>query len=151
MESETPIEDLGYGNLVDVLYKKVARPSMIGPVYLTEHPVELSPLARNNDNNNEITDRFQLVVNGAEIVNGYSELVNPMEQERRLLEQAKLKEQGDDEAMDMDYDYISAMEYGMPPISGWGMGIDRMIQLLTNSENIKDVIMFPLMKPLNDD
>ncbi len=151
LESETPIEDLGYGNLVDVLYKKVARPSMIGPVYLTEHPVELSPLARNNDNNNEITDRFQLVVNGAEIVNGYSELVNPMEQERRLLEQAKLKEQGDDEAMDMDYDYISAMEYGMPPISGWGMGIDRMIQLLTNSENIKDVIMFPLMKPLNDD
>lgn len=151
LESETPIEDLGYGNLVDVLYKKVARPSMIGPVYLTEHPVDLSPLARNNDENNEITDRFQLVVNGAEIVNGYSELVNPMEQERRLLEQAKLKEQGDDEAMEMDYDYITAMEYGMPPISGWGMGIDRMVQLLTNSENIKDVIMFPLMKPLNDD
>lgn len=151
LESETPIEDLGYGNLVDVLYKKVARPSMIGPVYLTEHPVDLSPLARNNDENNEITDRFQLVVNGAEIVNGYSELVNPMEQERRLLEQAKLKEQGDDEAMEMDYDYITAMEYGMPPISGWGMGIDRMVQLLTNSENIKDVVMFPLMKPLNDD
>lgn len=151
LESETPIEDLGYGNLVDVLYKKVARPSMIGPVYLTEHPVDLSPLARNNDENNEITDRFQLVVNGAEIVNGYSELVNPMEQEKRLLEQAKLKEQGDDEAMEMDYDYITAMEYGMPPISGWGMGIDRMVQLLTNSENIKDVIMFPLMKPLSDD
>ena len=111
LESETPIEDLGFGNLVDVLYKKVA--------------------------------------SGAEIVNGYSELVDPIEQEKRLLEQAKLKEAGDAEAMDMDYDYISAMEYGMPPISGWGMGIDRIIQLLTNSENIKDVVMFPLMKPLS--
>ena len=149
LESETPIEDLGFGNLVDVLYKKVARPYLDGPVYLTEHPIDLSPLARNNDDNPNITDRFQLVVNGAEIVNGYSELVDPIEQEKRLLEQAKLKEAGDAEAMDMDYDYISAMEYGMPPISGWGMGIDRIIQLLTNSENIKDVVMFPLMKPLS--
>ena len=149
VESETPIEDLGFGNLVDVLYKKVARPFLVEPVYLTEHPVSLSPLARTNDFNSEISDRFQLVVNGAEIVNGYSELVNPIEQEKKLLDQAKLKEAGDLEAMDMDYDYISAMEYGMPPISGWGMGIDRVVQLLTNSENIKDVVMFPLMKPLD--
>ena len=149
VESETPIEDLGFGNLVDVLYKKVARPFLVEPVYLTEHPVSLSPLARTNDSNSEISDRFQLVVNGAEIVNGYSELVNPIEQEKKLLDQAKLKEAGDLEAMDMDYDYISAMEYGMPPISGWGMGIDRVVQLLTNSENIKDVVMFPLMKPLD--
>ena len=147
LESETPIENLGFGNLVDVLYKKVARPHMVGPVYLTEHPSELSPLARTNDDNKAISDRFQLVVNGAEIVNGYSELVNPVEQEQKLLEQASLKEAGDEEAMEMDYDYISAMEYGMPPISGWGMGIDRIIQLITNSENIKDVVMFPLMKP----
>ena len=149
LESDTPIENLGYGNLVDYLYKKVARPHIIEPIYLTEHPISLSPLARANDENPEITDRFQLVVNGAEIVNGFSELVDPIEQEKRLLEQAKLKEAGDAEAMDMDYDYISAMEYGMPPISGWGMGIDRIIQLLTNSENIKDVVMFPLMKPLS--
>lgn len=148
LESETPIENLGFGNLVDVLYKKVARPFMIGPVYLTEHPIDLSPLARTNDDNQLVTDRFQLVINGAEIVNGYSELVNPIEQEKRLLEQSKLKEAGDVEAMEMDYDYITAMEYGMPPISGWGMGIDRIIQLLTNSENIKDVVMFPLMKSL---
>ncbi len=148
LESETPIENLGFGNLVDVLYKKVARPHMIGPVYLTQHPSELSPLARSNDTNKDIADRFQLVVNGAEIVNGYSELVNPIEQEQKLLEQASLKAAGDEEAMEMDYDYISAMEYGMPPISGWGMGIDRVIQLITNSENIKDVVMFPLMKPL---
>lgn len=150
LESETPLENLGFGNLVDVLYKKVARPHMIGPVYLTEHPSSLSPLARVNDINKDISDRFQLVINGAEIVNGYSELVDPMEQERKLLEQASLKEAGDEEAMEMDYDYISAMEYGMPPISGWGMGIDRIIQLLTNSENIKDVVLFPLMKPLDD-
>ena len=147
LDSETPIDNLGYGNLVDYLYKKVARPNMIGPVYLTEHPTSLSPLARANDERPEITDRFQLVINGAEIVNGFSELVDPQEQENRLLEQARMKADGDEEAMDMDYDYIGAMEYGMPPISGWGMGIDRLIQLLTNSENIKDVVMFPLMRP----
>ena len=149
LESETPIENLGFGNLVDYLYKKVARPHMIGPVYLTEHPISLSPLARANDERPNITDRFQLVINGAEIVNGFSELVDPMEQEKRLLEQANLKANGDEEAMDMDYDYIGAMEYGMPPISGWGMGIDRLIQLLTNSENIKDVVMFPLMRHID--
>ena len=148
LDSETPVEDLGYGNLIDYLYKKVARPDIIEPIYLTEHPVSLSPLARANDERKDITDRFQLVVNGAEIVNGFSELVDPAEQEKRLLEQAKLKENGDEEAMDMDYDYIGAMEYGMPPISGWGMGIDRVIQLLTGSENIRDVVLFPLMRPL---
>ncbi len=147
LESETPIENLGFGNLVDYLYKKVARPHMLGPVYLTEHPTSLSPLARANDDRPEITDRFQLVINGAEIVNGFSELVDPQEQEKRLLEQAEMKANGDEEAMDMDYDYIGAMEYGMPPISGWGMGIDRLIQLLTNSDNIKDVVMYPLMRP----
>lgn len=149
IDSETPLEDLGYGNLVDQLYKKVARPNVVGPIYLISHPISLSPLARANDENKNITDRFQLVINGAEIINGYSELVDPIEQERRLEEQALLKANGDEEAMEMDYDYISAMEYGMPPISGWGMGIDRIIQLLTNSDNIKDVVMFPFMKPLD--
>ncbi len=150
LDSDTPIDKLGYGNLVDYLYKKVARPHIVEPIYLTEHPISLSPLARANDERPEITDRFQLVVNGAEIVNGFSELVDPQEQERRLLEQAQLKAEGDEEAMEMDYDYVHAMEYGMPPISGWGMGIDRVIQLLTGSENIKDVVMFPLMRP-NDE
>jgi len=147
IDSETPLEDLGYGNLVDQLYKKVARPHLVNPVFLVEHPISLSPLARANDENKTITDRFQLVINGAEIINAYSELVDPQEQERRLEEQARLKSQGDEEAMPMDMDYISAMEYGMPPISGWGMGIDRIVQLLTSSENIKDVILFPLMRP----
>lgn len=151
IDSETPLENLGYGNLVDQLYKKVARPHLINPIFLTEHPISLSPLARANDENPNITDRFQLVINGAEIINAYSELVDPVEQERRLLKQAELKAAGDEEAMCMDYDYIEAMEYGMPPISGWGMGIDRLMQLLTNSDNIKDCILFPLMKPLNKD
>ena len=147
IDSETPLENLGYGNLVDQLYKKVARPNVIGPIYLTEHPIDLSPLARANDDDKTITDRFQLVINGAEIINAYSELVDPIDQEQRLLKQAALKANGDEEAMPMDYDYIEAMEYGMPPISGWGMGLDRLIQLLTSSENIKDVVMFPLMRP----
>ena len=150
IDSETPLENLGYGNLVDQLYKKVARVHIVNPIFLTEHPISLSPLARANDDDPAITDRFQLVINGAEIINAYSELVDPQEQARRLEEQAKLKAQGDEEAMPMDHDYISAMECGMPPISGWGMGIDRVVQLLTNSQNIKDVILFPLMRPLNE-
>jgi lysyl-tRNA synthetase class 2 len=147
IDSEVPLENMGYGNLVDQLYKKVARPHMINPVFLTKHPISLSPLARANDEDKSLTDRFQLVINGAEIINAYSELVDPQEQERRLIEQAKLKKNGDEEAMEMDYDYIEAMEYGMPPISGWGMGIDRVIELLTNSDNIKDCVLFPLMRP----
>ena len=147
IESETPLENLGFGNLVDQLYKKVARPHIVNPIFLIKHPTDLSPLARANDENPNVVDRFQLVINGAEIINAYSELVDPQEQERRLLHQAELKASGDEEAMPMDYDYIEAMEYGMPPISGWGIGIDRLVQLLTNSDNIKDIILFPLMRP----
>ena len=146
LESETDINLLGFGKIVDLLYKKVARPNIISPIFLTEHPIELSPLARANDKNKEITDRFQLVINGAEIVNAYSELVDPVEQRKRLEEQARLNQEGDDEALVMDEDYLDAMSYGMPPISGWGMGVDRLIQLLTNSENIKDCVLFPLMR-----
>ena len=150
LDSEMDLSLLGYGKIVDLLYKKVARPYMIEPVFLTEHPIELSPLARANDENPKITDRFQLVINGAEIVNAYSELVDPQEQQRRLEEQALLNAGGDEEAMVMDQDYIEAMEYGMPPISGWGMGIDRVIQVLSDTPNIKDNVLFPLMRPLED-
>lgn len=146
IDSETPLEDLGYGNLVDQLYKKVARPNIIEPIFLVEHPISLSPLARANNEDKNLTDRFQLIINGAEIINAYSELVDPIEQERRLIEQAELKSNGDEEAMMMDYDYIGAMEYGMPPISGWGIGIDRLIQNLTNAENIRDCVLFPFMR-----
>ncbi len=150
IESEEDINILGYGKLVDLLYKKVARPYMVEPVFLIEHPIELSPLARANDDNKLLTDRFQLVINGAEIVNGYSELVDPIEQEKRLEEQAKFNAMGDSEAMVMDHDYIEAMEYGMPPISGWGIGIDRVVQVLTDTANIKDNVLFPLMRPINN-
>ena len=100
------------------------------------------------EENPEVVDRFQLIINGAEVINAYSELVDPQDQKQRLLEQAKLKADGDEEAMTMDTDYIEAMEYGMPPISGWGMGIDRMLQVLTGQDNIRDLIMFPMMRPL---
>lgn len=141
------LENLGRGNLIDTLYKKVSRPKLINPTYLIKHPIDLSPLARSNDENPELTDRFQLVVNGQEIINGYSELVDSAEQARRLIEQSKLKANGDEEAMSIDNEYIKTMEYGMPPISGWGLGIDRFLQFLTNSDNIRDVVLYPLMKP----
>ena len=147
IDSVTPLENLSYGNLLDQLYKKVARPYIIEPTYLIKHPISLSPLARSNDEKVNQADRFHLIINGAEIINAFSELVDPVEQEKRLTEQAEAKKAGDDEAMDMDHDYIEAMEYGMPPISGWGMGVDRLIQLLTNKDNIKDVVLFPLMRP----
>ncbi|MBS1957889.1 MAG: lysine--tRNA ligase [Bdellovibrionales bacterium] len=145
LEEEAP-EKLGRGNLIDILYKRVSRPKMLGPTFLTQHPIDLSPLARANDKDQQITDRFQLVVNGAEIVNAYSELVDPIEQMKRLEEQAKLNAGGDEDAMVMDHDYVLSMEYGMPPISGWGIGIDRLIQFVTNSENIKDCVLFPLTR-----
>ena len=147
---EENVEKLGRGNLIDALYKKVSRPKIKKPTYLIKHPSDLSPLARANAENPKISDRFQLIVNGQEIINGYSELVDSKTQENNLMEQSKLKENGDEEAMSIDYDYIKAMEYGMPPISGWGLGIDRLLQFLTNSSNIRDVVLYPLMKPLSD-
>lgn len=143
---ESEPETLGRGNLIDTLYKKVSRPKITGPIFLIEHPIDLSPLARANDKNPMLTDRFQLVVNGVEIVNAYSELVDPVEQQKRLEEQASLNAAGDQEAMVTDEDYVMAMEFGMPPISGWGIGIDRLVQLLTGVENIKDCVLFPLSR-----
>ncbi len=141
------VESLGRGNLIDQLYKKVSRPKMVGPIFLTKHPVDLSPLARRNDNEENVSDRFQLVIRGWEVVNAYSELVDPLDQRARLEAQAALKASGDDDAMDMDEDYLLAMEHGMPPISGWGMGIDRFCALITNQSNLRDVVLFPLMRP----
>jgi lysyl-tRNA synthetase class 2 len=138
------IESLGRGNFIDLLYKKMCRPQIVNPTFLIQHPIDLSPLARANDDNLDITDRFQLVVNGAEIINAYSELVDPIEQRKRLETQALLKNRGDLEAMEMDEDYLLAMEYGMPPISGWGFGIERLLMVLTDCETIKDCVLFPL-------
>ena len=111
--SATDLHKLGRGNLIDLLYKKVSRPKLITPTFLIAHPTDLSPLARANDGNPELSDRFQLIINGAEIINAYSELVDPIEQRERLMEQALCKANGDEEAMMMDEDYINAMEYGI--------------------------------------
>ena len=142
------IETMGLGAMIDNLFKKVSRPTINGPLFVIHHPIELSPLARRNDKNPDVTDRFQLVINGWEVVNAYSELIDPIDQRERLREQAELHSGGDDEAMVMDEDFLTAMEHGMPPISGWGMGIDRFVCLLTNQENLRDIILFPLIKPL---
>lgn len=141
------LEQLGRGTLIDLLYKKVSRPQLIDPVFLTGHPIDLSPLARKNDGNPVITDRYQLVVNGWEVVNAYSELVDPLDQRERFEGQAAARAAGDDEALTVDEDYLLAMEHGMPPMSGWGMGVERFLALLTDQDNLRDVVLFPLMKP----
>lgn len=143
-------EKLGLGNLIDHLYKKVSRPKLVNPMFLINHPTELSPLARRNDENPKVTDRFQLVVNGWEIVNAYSELINPLQQAEAFNTQSEAKEKGDEEAHAKDDDFVLAMEHGFPPMAGWGMGIDRIVALLTQQDNLKDVVLFPLMKPLHD-
>ncbi len=144
------LDVLGRGPLIDVLYKKVSRPKLISPVFVTSHPIDLSPLARRNDDNPAVTDRFQLVVNGWEVVNAYSELVDPLDQRRRFEEQMAARAAGDDEAMEIDEDYLTCMEHGMPPMSGWGMGIDRFVCLLSGQESLRDAVLFPLMKPLEE-
>jgi lysyl-tRNA synthetase class 2 len=119
---------------------------IINPVFVTKHPIELSPLARRNDHDERIADRFQLVVNGWEIVNAYSELVDPLDQAARFNEQIKARETGDTETMEAEQDFLTCMEYGMPPMSGWGMGIDRFVALLTNAPSLREAVLFPLMK-----
>jgi lysyl-tRNA synthetase, class II len=149
-EKEIKIDDmekLGRGNLIDSLYKKVSRPKLINPTFLLNHPIDLSPLARKNDTNPMNTDRFQLVINGWEIINAYSELIDPLDQKERFAKQTEAKEMGDEEAMQKDDDYVEAMEYGMPPISGWGLGVERLVALLTQQKNLRDVVMFPLLRP----
>lgn len=146
-ETDVEIASAGRGTLIDLLYKKVSRPQLINPTFITHHPLDLSPLARKNDENQLVVDRFQLVVNGWEVVNAYSELVDPVDQAERFKQQAQARAHGDKETMDVDNDFLQCIEFGMPPISGWGMGIDRIIALLTNAATLRDVVLFPLMRP----
>lgn len=146
-ETDVEISTAGRGTLIDLLYKKVSRPQLIDPTFITHHPLDLSPLARKNDENPLVVDRFQLVVNGWEVVNAYSELVDPVDQAGRFRQQAEARAHGDKETMDVDNDFLQCIEYGMPPISGWGMGIDRIIALLTDATTLRDVVLFPLMRP----
>lgn len=148
IQLEVDVSKLGRGNLIDHLYKKVSRPKIVSPVFITKHPIDLSPLARRNDESPLVTDRFQLVVGGWEIVNAYSELIDPVDQAQRFDDQAKAKQGGDVDAHAKDDEFVEALEYGCPPCSGWGMGIDRIVTLLTGQENLRDVVLFPLMKPI---
>ena len=132
--------------VIDYVYKRLIREKIVGPTILYNYPASLKTLARRNDNDSRITDVFQVVVNGAEILNAYSELVDPIEQRKALEIQLKDKANGDDEAMDVDEDFLLAMEHGMPPMSGLGFGIDRFIMMIFDLPNIRDTVLFPTMK-----
>lgn len=134
-------------NIADSIFKKVCRPKLIQPVYVVDYPAEMSPLAKNFIGNPGIVDRFQLIVGGLELINGFSELNDPVEQRRRLKAQEVLRKEENKEAHPMDEEFIEMLEYGMPPAAGIGVSIDRLTMLLTDAHNIKEVILFPTMKP----
>lgn len=142
--SVTGSEELS--KLQQIVFDNFVEPNLINPTFITHYPVSLSPLARKNDFDNFVTDRFELFVSGTEIANGFTELNDPVDQSERFEQQVKNKNSGDDESMYFDKDYIKALTYGMPPTAGAGIGIDRLVMLLTNSYNIRDVILFPTRK-----
>jgi lysyl-tRNA synthetase class 2 len=152
LAKKTRVEDIdsntGRGKLIDEIYKLLVRPKIINPIFMTDHPLELSPLAKKREDNPKYVERFQLLcVGGNELCNAFSELNDPIEQEYRLSEQEKLRDMGDEEGMKMDDDFIIALKHGMPPCAGLGMGIDRLVKLLMNADNLKEVILFPTLKP----
>jgi lysyl-tRNA synthetase class 2 len=137
----------GIGGLQLTLFENTVEDKLIQPTFIVDYPTEVSPLARASDRNPEITERFELYIAGREIANGFSELNDPEDQAARFARQVSQKDAGDAEAMHFDADYIRALEYGMPPASGAGIGIDRLVMLLTDSPSIRDVILFPHMRP----
>ncbi|MHB8446437.1 MAG: amino acid--tRNA ligase-related protein, partial [Rudaea sp.] len=139
--------DHGWGRLLFALFEHTVEHTLIQPTFVTAHPTEVSPLARANDADPEITDRFELFIGGKEIANGFSELNDPEDQAARFRAQAAAKDSGDDEAMHFDADYIRALEVGLPPTGGLGVGIDRLVMLLAGAASIRDVLLFPYMRP----
>ena len=140
-------ESMGVGKLIDELFGEKCEHHYIQPTFITDYPKEMSPLTKEHRDNKELTERFELMVNGKELANAYSELNDPIDQKERFEEQLKLSEKGDDEAMFIDHDFIRSLEYGMPPTSGIGIGIDRLVMLLTNNSSIQEVLFFPQMRP----
>ncbi|WP_150137288.1 lysine--tRNA ligase [Candidatus Enterovibrio altilux] len=136
-----------YGQLLEKIFSETVEPNLIQPTFITEYPADISPLARRNDENNFITDRFEFFIAGREVANGFSELNDAEDQDNRFKAQFDAKKYGDEEAMFYDGDYITALEYGLPPTAGQGIGIDRLVMLFTNTHTIRDVILFPSMRP----
>ena len=140
-------ETMGKGKLIDEIFGEKCEHNYVQPTFITDYPKEMSPLTKEHRNNSDLTERFELLVNGKELANAYSELNDPIDQLERFEDQLKLSEKGDDEAMFIDNDFIRALEYGMPPTSGIGIGIDRLVMLFTNNVSIQEVLFFPQMKP----
>ena len=140
-------ETMGKGKLIDEIFGEKCESHYIQPTFIYDYPVEMSPLTKMHRSDPGLTERFELFVNGKEVANAYSELNDPIDQLNRFKDQLALQERGDDEAMFIDYDFVRALEYGMPPTSGMGIGIDRLCMFLTNSPSIQDVLLFPQMKP----
>jgi len=140
-------ETFGKGKLIDEIFGEKAEAKMIQPTFIIDYPVEMSPLCKKHRDNPELTERFELMVNGKELANAYTELNDPIDQLKRFQEQLKLSEKGDDEAMFIDMDFVRALEYGMPPTSGMGIGIDRLTMFMTGQNSIQDVLFFPQMRP----
>lgn len=140
-----------YSKLVDELYKELVRPKLIQPTIVYDFPVELAPLAKRSLPNPDVAEKFQLLVGGKELINAYSELNDPVEQRERFKAQQEDREQGDEEQTEIDEAYLRAMEYGMPPAAGWGLGVDRLVAILANVPSVRDTIAFPLLRPEKDD
>ena len=140
-------ETMGKGKLIDELFGEFCEGTFIQPTFITDYPVEMSPLTKMHRSKPGLTERFELMVNGKELANAYSELNDPIDQEQRFIDQMKLAAKGDDEAMIIDHDFLRALQYGMPPTSGIGIGIDRLVMLMTGKENIQEVMLFPQLKP----
>jgi lysyl-tRNA synthetase class 2 len=140
-------EAMGKGKLIDELFGEKCEHHYIQPTFITDYPVEMSPLCKRHRDNPELTERFELMINGKEIANAYTELNDPIDQRKRFEDQMNLSERGDDEAMFIDQDFLRALEYGMPPTSGMGIGIDRLVMLLTGNTTIQEVLFFPQMRP----
>ena len=138
---------MGVGKLIDEIFGEKCEGGFIQPTFITDYPVEMSPLCKRHRNNPQLTERFELMVNGKELANAYTELNDPIDQRLRFEEQMKLAAGGDDEAMFIDQDFLRAIEYGMPPTSGMGIGIDRLVMLMTNQNSIQEVLFFPQMRP----